>query len=146
MRAQYFIAADRARVAPGIPAARTHEVTFAQQVDQRAFESVVVAGDDALACLDVVAQATQRPQIRVEGVREARGRRELLAQVVHEHHERVDRSAAIEWPALPRRAEVAPVGELPARAPQTLDRVAVERAAPQRPAQPFRWIFELLVK
>ena len=139
------VARHPALVVALVPLARAREAPLAEQIDQRRLERVVVAGRDTLARADVVAQPPERPEV---GVRACRRRSSTWRAVRGDACTRATSASIaavpVERAPLPRCPEVAPVGELPARPSEPVDRVAVERAPAQRAPEPFRRSLELL--
>ena len=123
-----LVARHVAAVITRVSLAWTLERALSQQIDQRGLEPIVVARRDALTREDVLAQLPHRPKVGVERVAGPRARGQLRVQAVHARDERLDRRLAVKRAPLPRRAEIAPADELPARLPQPLNRVAIERA------------------
>ena len=141
-----LVARHATAIVARVASTRLLEGALAEQVDQRCLEPVMVALCDALARENVLAQPPQRPEIGVQRVRRLRAGGEPCVKAVHPRDERPDRRLPVERAPLPRRAQVAPSHELPARPPQPVDRVAVERAPSQGSPEPFGRSLELLGK
>jgi hypothetical protein len=136
--------ARAALVVARLPGAWLAKLPFAQEIDQRRFETVVIAAHDALARAQVLVDPAHRPEVGEQRIGRRRACRERVAQRGHLRDERVDRRVAVERRPLPRRAQIPPVGELPARPTKPVHRIVVRRPPPQRASHTLRRRFERL--
>ena len=124
---------------------RAPELPAAGEVDQPRLERVVIPRRERLPHPHVVADPAREPGVRVEAIRRRRARTRRGHERVDALDQRLDGRLPRERFAAPRRAEVPPVRERPAGAPQPLHGVAVieRRATPERAPQSLGGPLEL---
>src|SRR5439155_24409960 len=117
--------------------------------DEPALEVVVIAGAHGLGGPDVGAETPDLARIAEKEVTGVAGARRQLRHGVYSGDDAIDLAVAIERRPPPRRREIPPLDELPARGAKALDGPAVRiapGAAAQRPPDAFRRVLERLLE